>query len=126
MENTRRMRLHVGIPLQFWVYDVDTLSYLINRRPSIFLDGDILEESWPGKNVNYLFLKTSSCEAFVHIDRENKTNLDTQSKMCTFIGYKVNDFGYRLWDYENHKIIRIRDVVLNEKFDYKDHLQGNK
>ena len=46
--------------------------------------------------------------------------------MCTFIGYGVNDFGYLLWDYENNKIIRSRDVIFNEKVMYKDQLQGNK
>ena len=34
--------------------------------------------------------------------------------------------GYRLWDYENHKIIRSIDVVFNEKVMYKDQLQGKK
>ena len=33
-------------------------------------------------------------------------------KKCTFIGYGVNDFGYRLYDYKNHKIIRRRDVIF--------------
>jgi hypothetical protein len=36
----------------------------------------------------------------------------------------VNDFGYLLWDYENQKIISIRDVILNEKVMYKNQLQG--
>ena len=45
---------------------------------------------------------------------------------CAFIGYEVNDFGYHLWDYENHKIIRSIDVVLNEKVLQKDQLQGKK
>jgi hypothetical protein len=31
-----------------------------------------------------------------------------------------------LWDYENHKIIRSRDVIFNEKVMYKDQLQGKK
>ena len=31
--------------------------------------------------------------------------------------------GYRLWDVDNHKIIRSRDVVFNEKSMYKDRLQ---
>jgi hypothetical protein len=35
-------------------------------------------------------------------------------------------FGYRLWDYENCKIIRSRDVIFNEKVMYKDQLQGKK
>ena len=50
----------------------------------------------------------------------------SKSKKCTFIGYGVNDFGYRLWDYENNKIIRSRDVIFNEKVMYKDQLQGKK
>jgi hypothetical protein len=79
------------------------------------LDGIIPEEEWIGKNVNYSFLKTFGCEAFVHIDKENRTKLESKSKKCTFIGYGVNDFGYRLWDYENNKRIRSRDVIFNEK-----------
>ena len=47
------------------------------------------------------------------------TKLEAKSKKCTFIGYGVNDFGYRLWDYENNKIIRSRDVIFNEKVMYK-------
>jgi hypothetical protein len=37
------------------------------------LGGRIPEEEWTGKKVNYPFLKTFSCEAFVHIDKENRT-----------------------------------------------------
>jgi hypothetical protein len=86
------------------------------------LDGIILEEEWTEKKVNYSFLKTFGCEAFVHIDKENRTKLEVKSKKCTFIGYDVNNFGYLLWDYENNKIIRSRDVIFNEKVMYKDQL----
>jgi transposase InsO family protein len=51
---------------------------------------------------------------------------EAKSKKCTFIGYMVNDFGYRLWDYKNNKIIRSRDVIFNEKVMYTDPLQGKK
>jgi hypothetical protein len=74
--------------------------------------------------VNYYFLKTFGCEAFVHINKENRTKLEVKSKKCTFIGYDVNDFSYSLWDYENHRIIRSRDVIFNEKVMYKDQVQG--
>ena len=53
MECARCMRLHVGLPLQFWADAVDTVVYLINKGPSSSLDGDILEEAWIGKKVNY-------------------------------------------------------------------------
>ena len=101
---------------------MDTVVYLINRGPSSSLDGGIPEEAWTCKKVNYLFLRIFGCETFVHIDKDNKTKLEEKSKKCTFIGYKINDFGYRLYDYENHKIISSRDVVFNEKVMYKDQL----
>ena len=71
-------------------------------------------------------MRTFGCEAFVHIDKENRTNLEAKSKKSTFIGYGVNDFGYPQWDYENRKIIKSRDVGFNEKVMYKDQLQGKK
>jgi hypothetical protein len=122
MERARTMRLHVGFPLQLWLDAIDTLIYLINIGPSIPLNGGIPEEAWIGKKVNYSFLKTFTCEAFVHIDKENRTMVEVKSKKCTFIGYCFNGFGYLLWYYENHKIIRSRDVIFNEKVMCKDQL----
>jgi hypothetical protein len=69
MECARSMRLHVGFLLQFWGDFVDTNVYLINIGPSSSLDGGIPEEAWTCKKINYYFLKTFSCEAFVHIDK---------------------------------------------------------
>jgi len=70
MEHARCMRLHVGLPLQFWVDDIDIVVYLINRGPSSSLDGGIPEEAWTCKRVNYSFLKTCSCESFLHINKK--------------------------------------------------------
>jgi hypothetical protein len=42
-------------------------------------------------------LNTFSFEAFVHIDKKNRTKLEEKYKKCTFIGYNVNYFGYHLW-----------------------------
>ena len=69
MVHARCMRFHARLPLQFWVDAVDIVVYLINRGPSSSLDGGIPEEAWIGKKVNYSFLKTFGCEAFVHINK---------------------------------------------------------
>ena len=120
MEHARCMRLHAGLPLQFWDDVVNTVVYLINRGPSSDLDGGMPKEAWTSKKVNYSFMRTFGCEAFVHTNKENRKHLEAKSNKCTFIGYGVDDFGYHLWDYENHKIIRSRDVVVfNEKVMYK-------
>ena len=40
----------------------------------------ILEKAWTGKKVSYSFLKTFGCEAFAHIDSENRTKIEAKSK----------------------------------------------
>ena len=66
MEHAKSMRLHAGLPLQFWADAIDTTIYLINRGPSSSLDCRIPEEEWTGKKVNYSFLKTFGCEALFY------------------------------------------------------------
>ena len=123
MELARSMRLHAGLPLHMWAEIVNNVVYLINRGPSTTLHCGIPEEAWTGKKVSYSFLKTFSCEAFSYIDFENRTKLEAKSKKYIVVGYGIDEFGYRIWDFENCKIIRSRDVILNEKVLCKDLLQ---
>ena len=115
IEHARSMRLHAGLPLNMWEEAINTIVYLINRGPFTPLGYGILEEACTSKKVSYSFLKTFGCEAFAHIDSKNRTKLEAKSKKCVFVEYGINEFGYRLWDFENHKILRSRDVIFNEK-----------
>ena len=98
-----------------WKEVVNIVVHLINRGPSTHLGCDILEEAWTGKKLSYSFLRTFSCEAFAHIDYENRTKLEAKSKKCVIVGYGINEFGYRLCDFENYKLVRSRDVIFNKK-----------
>ena len=79
LERARSMRIHAGFPLNLWADAIDTAVYLINRGPSMALDGDIPEEMWTGKKVNYSFLRVFGCEAFAHVNKENRNKLDAKS-----------------------------------------------
>ena len=119
MEKVRSMLSNFSLEKNFWVETVRTACYLINRSPTTALDGDILEDVWTGKNLNYSHLKFFGCEAFVHIPKENRTKLDDKSMKLIFLGYVDEDFGYCLWDLVKHKIIRRRDVIFNESEMFK-------
>ena len=69
-----------------------------------------------------LFSKPSVVKHFL-INFENRTKLEAKSKKFVFVGYDINESSYRLLDFENHKIIRSRDAIFNEKVLYKDLLQ---
>ena len=119
-ERARSMRIHAGLPKMFWAEAVNTAAYLINRGPSILLDGKIPEEVWSGKEVNLSHLRVFGCISYVHIDSAERSKLDAKSNKCVFVGYGDDEFGYRFWDYENRKIIRSIDVIFNENVMYKD------
>ena len=80
MERARSMRLHAGLPLTFWAEAISTIVYLINRSPSTVLDGNLPEEAWTSKKVNYSFLKVFGCEAFMHIDKSLRSKLESKSR----------------------------------------------
>ncbi|RVW29670.1 Retrovirus-related Pol polyprotein from transposon TNT 1-94 [Vitis vinifera] len=69
-ERARSMRLHAGLPKTFWADAVSTAAYLINRGPSVPMEFRLPEEVWERK-------------------------LDAKSKICFFIGYGDEKFGYR-------------------------------
>ncbi|KAE8695714.1 hypothetical protein F3Y22_tig00110694pilonHSYRG00408 [Hibiscus syriacus] len=119
-ERVRSMRIHAGLPKFLWAEAINTAAYLINRGPSIPLDGIIPEEVWSKKEINLSHLRVFGCISYVYIDSAERNKLDAKSNKCVFVGYGGDEFGYQFWDYENRKIIRSKDVIFNENVMYKD------
>ena len=119
-ERARSMRIHAGLPKQFWAEAVNTAAYLINRGPSVPLEHRIPEEVWSEKEVKLSHLKVFGCVSYVHISDQARGKLDPKSLKCTFIGYGGDEFGYKFWNDQTKKVIRSRDVIFNERVMYKD------
>jgi hypothetical protein len=45
------------------------------------------------------------CRAFIHIPRDERSKLYSKVKQCIFMVYGHEEFGYRLWDPVDKKII---------------------
>ena len=119
-ERTRSMKLHARLPKIFWADAVSTATYLINQKPSVPMEFKLPKEVWSGKEVKSSHLKVFGCVSYVHINFDARSKLDAKSKICFFIGYGDEKFGYRFWDEQNRKIIRSRNVIFNEQVMYKD------
>ncbi|CAJ2658330.1 unnamed protein product [Trifolium pratense] len=113
-ERVRCMLSHAKLSKAFWGEAMKTAVDLINLSPSIPLDGDVPNRVWTGKDVSYGYLRVFGCRAFVHIPRDERSKLDKKSKQCLFMGYGNEQFGYKLWDPVDKKIIRSRDVIFLE------------
>ena len=46
--------------------------------------------------------------------KEQRSKLDSKFTSCLFVGYGDAEFGYKLWDFKEKKMIRSRDAVFHE------------
>ena len=56
----------------------------------------------------------------MHVPKEERAKLDDKATPCIFIRYGDEEFNYRLWDSENQKIVRSRDVVFYKHVTIED------
>ncbi|WVZ24581.1 hypothetical protein V8G54_003125 [Vigna mungo] len=95
----------------FWGEAVVTTADLINLSSSRPLNGKIPEEVWSGKKASYRNLRVFGCKASVHILKDERAKLDAKAKDCIYLGSARDEFGFRLWDPANRKIVRSRDTI---------------
>ena len=113
-ERIRCMLSHAKLPKFFWGEAMRTAVDMINLSPAAALDGNVPNRMWTGKEVSYTHLRVFGCRAFVHIPKDERSKLNDKAKQCIFLGYGHEEFGYRLWDPVNRKVVRSRDVVFLE------------
>ena len=102
------------LPNSLWGEAVCTICYLINQSPSTPLDFEIPEKVWTSGDIPYSYMRVFWCKPFAHVPKGQRSKLDDKATPCIFIGYRDAEFGYRLWDQENKKVIRSRDVIFYE------------
>ena len=74
MEKERCMLNGVGLGQELWVEAVGIACYLVNRSPST-IDENTPHKLWIGKKSSLTHFKVFGCDAYVHIPKENMTNL---------------------------------------------------
>jgi len=65
-------------------------------------------------------LRVFGCKAFVHVPKDERSKLDVKTRQCIFIGYGQDEYGYRLYDPVEKKLVRSRDVEFMEDQTIKD------
>ena len=73
-----------------------------------------LHEALLGKKNSLKHLLLFYCDAYVHVLKENISNLDNKDEKCIPIGYKDGIKGYRLWNLVTKKIVYNSYVTFRE------------
>jgi len=113
-EIARAMLNEKNLPNYFWVEAVATAVYIMNRTPTSTIHGMTPEEKFTGKKLDVSHLRVLGCIAYVHVPDEKRSKLDLKTKKCIFIGYSLEQKGYRCFNPSTQKLQVSKDVVFDE------------
>ncbi|XP_058006752.1 uncharacterized protein LOC131169099 [Hevea brasiliensis] len=115
----RALHFQANLPIEFWGECVLTAGYLINRTPSMLLNGKTPYEMLFGKVPSYKHVQVFGCLCYAHNLNRDKDKFGSRSRRCVFVGYPFEKKGWRLYDLETKEYFVSRDVVFAEtKFPY--------
>ena len=75
---------------------------------------------WTNKDVSYRHLKVFDYLAYVYIAKDKQGKQDPKTRLCIFLGYEDEEFGYRLWDIVDKNVVRSQDIVFMEEMTIVD------
>ncbi|XP_071695902.1 uncharacterized protein [Rutidosis leptorrhynchoides] len=101
LEITRALMIESNVPKSFWPEALATATYLVNRLPTRALDLknplEALTKFYKPPSNLTLNPRIFGCSVFVHIPKNERTKLDACAEKCVFVGYGVNQKGYRCY-----------------------------
>ena len=102
------------VPYFYWAEAFTTAIYIMNRTPTAAIHGMTPEERYTGRKPDISHLKIFGCIAYVHVPDELRSKLDPKAEKCIFIGYSLQQKGYRCYNPSTRKFTVSRDVVFDE------------
>ncbi|RDX76303.1 hypothetical protein CR513_43717, partial [Mucuna pruriens] len=114
IERVRCMLSEGKLLKHFWGETLYTTVHVINLSPAVALNTEVPNNIWFGKDVNYDHLRVYGCKAFVHVPKDERSKLNMKTRQCIFIGYGHDEYGYRMYDPVDKKLVRSRDVQFME------------
>jgi hypothetical protein len=111
---TRAMLNEKNLPNYFWVEAVAIAIYIMNQTPTTTIHGMTPEEKFTCNKPNVSHLRMFGCIAYVHVHDEKRSKLDPKAKKCIFIGYSLEQKGYKCFNPSTRKLQVSRDVMFDE------------
>lgn len=119
LEVARALLFHMSVPKTYWADALSTTCFLINRMPSVVLDGmSPLSVLFPTKSLFPVDPKIFGSTCFVRDTRPHLTKLDPKSLKCVFLGYSRLQKGYKCFSPTLNRYIVSRDVTFHENIPF--------
>ncbi|XP_071715107.1 uncharacterized protein [Rutidosis leptorrhynchoides] len=126
LEITRALMIESNVPRSFWPEALATATYLVNRLPTRALELknplEALTKFYKPPSNLTLRPRIFGCTVFVHIPKIERTKLDACAEKCVFVGYGVNQKGYRCYSPKRkHMYTTMNCDFLETEYFYTQH-----
>ncbi|KAJ0846072.1 putative RNA-directed DNA polymerase [Helianthus annuus] len=102
LEITRALMIESQVPKSFWPEALVTATYLVNRLPTRALNLktpiQTLSKFHKPPSILTLEPRVFGCSVFVHLPKTERSKLDACAEKCVFVGYGINQHGYRCYN----------------------------
>jgi hypothetical protein len=98
LDTFRALANAASTPVSFWGEAALTAVYTINCCPSPVVQNTTPYERLFGIAPNYSLLKVFGCVCFAFLQPHERTKLQPYSQLCYFLGYGLEEKGYRCYD----------------------------
>ncbi|MCO5559204.1 hypothetical protein L7F22_012799 [Adiantum nelumboides] len=103
-----------NMPPCYWVEAASTAVYTMNRTPTAAIHDMTSEKKFIGKKPDVSHFKVFGCIAYVHVPDELRTKIDLKAEKCVFIGYSIDQKGYKCYNPITRQVRVSRNVVFDE------------
>ena len=118
LETVHALLLGAHVPSRYRGDVVATAVYLKNRMPSkvvhLKTPVQILYAHIPLPSILMLPPRIFGCVAFVHLHKNQRTELDPCAVRCLFLGYGLHKKGFRCYDPTTNRTYITMDVTFLE------------
>jgi transposase InsO family protein len=110
----RAMLNEKNLPNYFLAEAVAIVVYIMNQTPTAIVHGMTPKEKFTCKKPDVSHLRVFGCIAYVHVPNEKRSKLDPKAEKCFFIGYSLEQKGYRCFNPSTRRWQVSRDVMFDE------------
>lgn len=89
----RALLFQANLPTRFWGESIQAAIYLINRTPSVLLQGKTPYEILFQKSPSYQDIRTFGCLCFARLVQRSNDKFVDRSARCIFLGYPFGKKG---------------------------------
>jgi Reverse transcriptase (RNA-dependent DNA polymerase)/gag-polypeptide of LTR copia-type/GAG-pre-integrase domain/Integrase core domain len=113
-EMTRSMLYQAQVSASWWGEAIMHSIYIRNRCITTENQMKTPEEVWSGCKPSIKHIKIFGCNAYAHIQDDERKKVDMKASRCMHVGYDESRKAYRVYDVDEKKLIVSRDVTFDE------------